>query len=452
MGESWGDWTGVGFIPHGYCFSWNSGLLWTLVVSDMMIAASYFSIPFALWYFARKRPDVRQVRILWLFGLFIIACGITHIFDLINIWTPVYWSSAIAKAVTATVSFTTAIMLWRLMPEALKAPSPQQLEDANKKLEEAMALLEQRVEERTEELAHSEEQLRLVLEGAELGFWDWNIQTGKVERNERWAIMLGYTYDEIKNTTSQWTDFIHPEDRDKAWRSISNVLEGRANKHRCEYRMMHKSGSIRWILDQANVMQRDANGLPTRMCGTHTDITDRKQLELELERQAHLDYLTGASNRRFFMQEAELELQRAIRHGLPLSLLMLDIDHFKQINDSHGHEAGDEALRNLVDVCRHSLRQIDVLGRLGGEEFAVLLPETPLEQAVEVAERLRGEVQHSDISAGGSVFRFTVSIGVSSLPGIQGTVSVLLSSADKGLYQAKRAGRNKVCVSGQAGS
>lgn len=91
--------------------------------------------------------------------------------------------------------------------------------------------------------------------------------------------MLGYTYEEIKHTAQQWTDFIHPDDRDRAWRSINDVLEGRSASHKAEYRMLHKDGSIRWILDQANVMKRDANGIPTRMSGTHTDVTERKQTE-----------------------------------------------------------------------------------------------------------------------------------------------------------------------------
>lgn len=130
-------------------------------------------------------------------------------------------------------------------------------------------------------LQEREEQLRLVLEGAELGFWDWNIVTGEVRRNERWAKMLGYPYEEIQNTTQQWTHFIHPDDRDKAWQSISDALEGQF-AHKVEYRMICKDGSIKWILDQANVAQRDADGRPTRMCGTHMDITERKQAEINL--------------------------------------------------------------------------------------------------------------------------------------------------------------------------
>lgn len=136
-------------------------------------------------------------------------------------------------------------------------------------------------------LEQSAKQLRFVLEGSELGFWDWDISAGKVDRNEQWALMLGYSPDEIRQTTRQWTDFIHPEDRERAWDSINAVLEGRSKLHRLEYRMLHKDRSIRWILDQASVMQRDPGGKPLRMCGTHTDITARKRSELELEQHRH---------------------------------------------------------------------------------------------------------------------------------------------------------------------
>ena len=167
-------------------------------------------------------------------------------------------------------------------------------------LDYVVAMVEDISDRKRSELAleSSEKQLRFVLEGSELGFWDWDIAAGKVDRNERWAVMLGYTHSEIQHTVMQWTDFIHPEDRERAWDSIKAVIEGRSNMHRLEYRMLHKDGSIRWILDQASVMQRDADGRPVRMCGTHTDITARKQDELELlQHRHHLQQLVEAQTR-----------------------------------------------------------------------------------------------------------------------------------------------------------
>ena len=128
-------------------------------------------------------------------------------------------------------------------------------------------------------LRDSEERLELVMEGSQLGYWDWNIETGQVHRNARWAEMLGYTLEEIELSVKQWTDLHHPDDRARAWQSVQDHLEGRAPAHRCEYRMLAKDGQYKWILDQARVVKRDANGKPLRMSGTHTDITERKRAE-----------------------------------------------------------------------------------------------------------------------------------------------------------------------------
>ena len=290
-------------------------------------------------------------------------------------------------------------------------------------------------------------QLQFVLEGSELGFWDWNIVTNKVIRNERWAVMLGYSYEEMQQTTKQWTDFVHPDDREFAWTSINNVLEGRTTSHKLEYRMLHKDGSIRWILDQAKVMERDEHGRAVRMCGTHTDVTDRKALEEELIRQAHIDYLTGVNNRRYFMERAEQELRRANRSGSQLSIFMLDIDHFKRINDRYGHKVGDLVLKMLAEVCQSALRDIDILARMGGEEFAVLLPETESSLAIEVARRLQDFINKASLPLEGNItIKIQVSIGVASMTSPHDNMDILLHRADTALYEAKNTGRNRICV------
>jgi PAS domain S-box-containing protein len=135
-----------------------------------------------------------------------------------------------------------------------------------------------------ESLRESETRLKLVLDGSQLGFWDWNIETGKVIRNARWAEMLGYTLEEVEFSVKQWTDLHHPDDRDLAWKSINDHLEGRTSAHRIEYRMLSKDGHYRWILDQAKIVSWDSEGKPLRMCGTHTDITERKVAEQEKEK------------------------------------------------------------------------------------------------------------------------------------------------------------------------
>lgn len=189
------------------------------------------------------------------------------------------------------------------------------------------------------------------------------------------------------------------------------------------------------------------------LCGISTDITERKELEGRLAQQAHLDYLTGLNNRRYFMELGETELARAQRHGRALSLFMLDIDHFKQFNDTYGHKAGDQVLQKLTEVMRATLRTVDILGRIGGEEFAVLLPETALAEATEVAERLRLEVERAAVVfEAGLPQHFTVSIGVTTKRDKETNLDILLSEADRALYQAKAAGRNRVVAASDGAS
>jgi diguanylate cyclase (GGDEF)-like protein len=168
-----------------------------------------------------------------------------------------------------------------------------------------------------------------------------------------------------------------------------------------------------------------------------------------LESQAHTDVLTGLANRRHFFESAEAELARAKRYAIPLSLLMLDIDHFKEVNDAHGHRTGDRVLQQLARTCLEVLRTVDVVGRVGGEEFAVLLPETALEGAVEVAERLRQAIAEAEVARDEGVpLRITVSIGVATLDD-NANLDTLMSRADAALYDAKHHGRDRVRVFGQ---
>ena len=170
-----------------------------------------------------------------------------------------------------------------------------------------------------------------------------------------------------------------------------------------------------------------------------------ERLNTELQHLATVDPLTGAWNRRHFLELANRELERARRYGRPLCALMLDVDHFKRINDTHGHATGDAALVALTDACRITLRSSDLLGRLGGEEFAVLLPETTMENACEVAERLRCAIAAIALPApAGGTVELTASIGVAAADPQETSVEKPLSRADEALYRAKAQGRNRV--------
>lgn len=191
----------------------------------------------------------------------------------------------------------------------------------------------------------------------------------------------------------------------------------------------------------------DDRGNPVSILGVSRDITARKKAEQELARLAQTDPLTGLSNRRHFMALAEQELARMHRYGGPLSVFMMDIDLFKSVNDTYGHQTGDLVLQRVGALFLDALRDVDCIGRIGGEEFAVVLPQTDGPRGLEVAERLRATVAATEIPlASGLPLRLTLSIGVATVVDGGANIDTVLGQADSALYEAKGSGRNRVCV------
>ncbi len=298
-------------------------------------------------------------------------------------------------------------------------------------------------------LGKSEERLRLALSAANQAWFDLTVPTGEVSISPEFPKMLGYDPDEFHASLQDWQDNLHPDDKEAVLTVFREGLRS-GGPATMEYRRRKKDGGWIWLSSIGKITEWGPQHQPLRMIGIHTNINDRKLLELELERQAHIDYLTGVCNRGHFMEKAEQEFSRAARYGNPLSILMLDIDFFKQVNDSHGHKVGDFVLKKLAEVCKKTLREVDVIGRVGGEEFAILLPETDTEKSAEVAERLRQDIANANVPLeDGLPINFTVSIGVTSLLSKDENMDVLLNRSDKALYEAKNSGRNKVCVAMQ---
>ncbi len=226
---------------------------------------------------------------------------------------------------------------------------------------------------------------------------------------------------------------------------LRGVLDGTLSRFEMDYDCGSKDKKLSF---QVRVTRFQGEG--GKVLVTHQNITERKTAERELERLSRTDPLTGLANRRHFMQLVEQELNRTFRYGGDLAVLMLDVDHFKTINDTYGHQVGDQVLKKLSVVYDATLREVDVVGRIGGEEFAILLPQTDKSQAVVVAERLRQTIAETAVPLGDGVpLHFHVSIGVSvASVGMDQrlTIDNLLAQADRAMYAAKNGGRNRVCV------
>jgi len=291
-------------------------------------------------------------------------------------------------------------------------------------------------------LRESEERFRTLADSAPMAIWVAGTDKGCYWFNKTWLDFTGRSMEqEIGNG---WAESVHPDDLVACMEHYQTCFDAR-RRFEMEYRLRNHRGEYRWMLD-TGTPRLDTDGVFSGFVGTMVDITERRAVEKELQLQARVDYLTGLFNRRHFIEQGELELSRALRYNNQLSAFMIDIDYFKQVNDTHGHRAGDMVLQALSRLCKEALRDVDLLGRMGGEEFAVLLPETSHEKAIEVAERLRETIEETPIVIEtGLPLHITVSIGVTTLTGKDSNIDMLLNQADTALYQAKEAGRNRVC-------
>lgn len=228
---------------------------------------------------------------------------------------------------------------------------------------------------------------------------------------------------------------------------VEEVLSGGRYRYETEY-PCHSPQVQRWFLACVTRLRLASDTEADSVAViSHQDITRRKLMEFELKKLAETDELTGLKNRRKFFASAEKALDRLKREGTPASLFIIDLDHFKSINDTHGHVIGDEALCHAADQFKRAIRRGDVLARIGGEEFAVLLPNTDEWGAIMVAERARASVAKSKLITAAGRLELTASIGVTSLRRSDCNPDAALSRADTALYRAKDEGRNLVRAS-----
>jgi PAS domain S-box-containing protein len=292
------------YIPHGVCLLWEPGLLWLLVLSDAVIAIAYYTIPFALIYFLSRRHDLAFRGIFLLTGIFILACGTTHVMDVVTLWYPDYWLDGIIKLFTAAVSAATAYAMWRAMPAALALPSTERLERANTSLaheigqrqraeaalRDANAELERRVTVRTAELEAevaqrrrteetlraSEERWRGMFEASAVGIALTDENQRFVTANEAFQRMLGYTQEQLRSLGP--VEITHEDDRQATQAMLDRMMADRTAGYDVEKRYRRKDGTIIWVRVSTARPPDPASGLrgiPTVI----EDITERKRAE-----------------------------------------------------------------------------------------------------------------------------------------------------------------------------
>lgn len=249
---------------------------------------------------------------------------------------------------------------------------------------------------------------------------------------------------DIRQGSSSFME-IHPDDRERI-REVFRKTVATGIGECSEFRFVLKDGSIRHMESDGRAI-RDADGKVSKVVVISRDITEQKRLEADLREMAATDMLTGLPNRRHFLAQLEQEKARVSRaEEKNAAVLMIDIDHFKRVNDTWGHATGDHVLRHLATLMREDLRRIDTPGRLGGEEFAVILPGADLPAAEIFAERLRKQVAETPATHDKQSIPVTISIGVTEIKPGDISADDALTRADRALYRAKECGRNRVTV------
>lgn len=302
-----------------------------------------------------------------------------------------------------------------------------------------------------EVVRHKEEQLRHVLEATNEGVWDWDIHSGIVSHNAAWCRIQGLEERFAVHEIDFYKKLVHPDDFDRVEKSLVACF-GDLDHFACEYRMQHRDGHYIWVADRGKVVDRGHDGAPIRMVGAIRDITERKRAEAEIRQLAFYDALTGLANRRLLVDRLQQAINQHQRNAEYSAVMFLDMDRFKQLNDTLGHDHGDMLLIEIARRLSRSVRESDTVSRLGGDEFVVLIRGlcSHWEHARDLAERIGGKILaalnepyqlgiHAD-------YRSTPSIGLSLFGGRPDTPESVLKRADQAMYAAKRAGRNRLHI------
>lgn len=306
----------------------------------------------------------------------------------------------------------------------------------------------------TEDLSLERSRLSAILEGTRVGTWEWNVQSGETVFNEEWARIVGYKLQELEPISIvTWAKLTHPEDLQKSEQLLKQHLAGELPFYECDARMRHKDGHWIWVLDRGKVGKWDRDGKPLIMYGTHQDIS-RSRLERDTyHHRAHHDVLTGLPNRVLLGDRIQQALALAERENAHLAVLFMDLDGFKSVNDTHGHEAGDVVLKTVARRLLRCIRASDTLARVGGDEYVALLQHVSDEQdALKKASLFISEVRRPILLPAGGEARISISVGIALYPQHGTTIEVLSEHADQAMYQVKKGSKNGALVHQDSGS
>lgn len=293
------------------------------------------------------------------------------------------------------------------------------------------------------ELQESEARFHLMADSAPVLIWVAEADHAAIWFNKFWLDFTGRTL--TQEIGQGWLESVYPAHVEL----LVKLLIWHFQLHKSfsvEYRLRRHDGEYRWVV-HTGVPRFDESGGFVGFIGSCIDITEHKEMEEELWEMATTDGLTGFLNRRHFMVRLQEEFDRMQRNtDMQCSVLMLDLDHFKRINDTYGHAAGDAVLKHFAEIIHGQQRKIDVVGRVGGEEFAIILPDTDLTEARIFAERLRKTVADKPLQHETESIQITVSIGIALLSASSRSPDNVLRGADRALYKAKDHGRNQVVL------
>ncbi len=330
--------------------------------------------------------------------------------------------------------------------------SGQVIDEAGHKLWTGVDITAQKKTE--EELARLKERLEYAIEGSQDVVWDWDIQHRKFDISRRWREVSGYSGAKMPHRIAGLQRLVHPADRKQVLRRVRDCLQGRSRYLDVTYRLLHRDGRIVWISSRA-VTLYDDQGRAIRMVGTHRDITHSKELEFRLIQQAqtiekqrdklwfraHHDALTQLPNRIYFRKLLDVAINEAQPQQERLAVLFIDLDNFKTINDTCGHEMGDEVLRYVADLLRQGVRSGDVVARLGGDEFILIIRNIAEKEAIKKLVKKLQDLFREPYRSGRCSLDLSVSIGIALYPqdGVQ--PDRLSRHADRAMYRVKQSGR-----------